>query len=291
MSKRFLKIYVEITNSCNFNCSFCGKSKREIKFMTIEEFRKVANEVIKYTDLITLHIKGEPLLHPNLKEILDISNEVGLKVNITTNGSLISKNIEFLKNPCVRQLNISIHSVNVNNINEINISRESYLNDIFKSVKILKENNENLYISYRLWNLKNIEKNSENYDLIQSLEKEYNMTDLINVAKENLFVELGKGIFLNQDLEFKWPYMEDKVISDIGRCLGLKNQIGILSNGNVVPCCLDQDGNVLLGNIFKDTLENILNSDFCREIIKGFDENKIIPELCRRCTFREKFSK
>ena len=291
MSKRFLKIYIEITNSCNFNCSFCGKSNREKRFMTVEEFRKVAKEAVKYTDLITLHLKGEPLLHPNLKEILEISNEVGLKVNITTNGSLISKNINVLKNPCLRQLNISIHSINVNNDNGININRETYLRNIFDSVKELKIYNNDLYISYRLWNLKNIEKNSENYDLIQNLEKEYDMNDLINVSKENAFVELSKGVFLNQDLEFKWPSMEDNVIGDVGRCHGLKNQLGVLSNGNVVPCCLDQDGNILLGNIFENSLEDILNSDLCNEIIKGFDNNKIIPELCKRCTFREKFSK
>lgn len=289
MDKRFLKIYIEITNSCNFNCSFCSKSNRNLKSLSIEEFKIIINEVKEYTDLITLHVKGEPLLHPNLKEFLDIVKEAGLKVNITTNGSLIKRNIDALKNSCVRQLNISIHSINEDSENKIN--RETYLNDIFESVKDLREYNKNLYVSYRLWNFKDISENSENYNLIYALEKEYKINNLIDIAKENSFVELDKKVFLNQDLEFKWPSIYDDVIGCTGRCHGLRNQIAILSNGDVVPCCLDQDGIINLGNIFNSGLKDILNSERSLKIIKGFEENKIVEELCKRCSFREKFNK
>lgn len=287
--KLFSRIYIEITNSCNFNCSFCRKSNREIRFMTKDEFEKIVNEVNEYTDLIMLHIKGEPLMHPELKHILNSAKMAKLKVNITTNGSLLGKNIEALKNDSVRQLNISLHSINKDEINNINF--DEYISNIFNSVKILRENNPNLYISYRLWNLKDISENSENYNIIEALEKEYKIEDLKTLAKENNFVELTSKVFLNQDIEFIWPSMDDDIVSDTGRCLGLKEQIGILSDGRVVPCCLDQDGNVTLGNIFKDSLKNILESDYAKEITNGFYSNKIIPELCKRCTYRLKFSK
>ena len=287
--KLFSRIYIEITYSCNFNCSFCRKSNREIRFMAKDEFEKIVNEVNEYTDLIMLHIKGEPLMHPELKHILNSAKMAKLKVNITTNGSLLGKNIEALKSDSVRQLNISLHSINKDEINNINF--DEYISNIFNSVKILRENNPNIYISYRLWNLKDISENSENYNIIEALEKEYKIEDLKTLAKENNFVELTSKVFLNQDIEFVWPSMDDDIVSDTGRCLGLKEQIGILSDGRVVPCCLDQDGNVTLGNIFKDSLKNILESDYAKEITNGFYSNKIIPELCKRCTYRLKFSK
>ena len=287
--KLFSRIYIEITNSCNFNCSFCRKSNREIRFMAKDEFEKIVNEVNEYTDLIMLHIKGEPLMHPELKHILNSAKMAKLKVNITTNGSLLGKNIEALKSDSVRQLNISLHSINKDEINNINF--DEYISNIFNSVKILRENNPNIYISYRLWNLKDISENSENYNIIEALEKEYKIEDLKTLAKENNFVELTSKVFLNQDIEFVWPSMDDDIVSDTGRCLGLKEQIGILSDGRVVPCCLDQDGYVTLGNIFKDSLKNILESDYAKEITNGFYSNKIIPELCKRCTYRLKFSK
>lgn len=285
--KRFSKVYVEITNICNLRCSFCLPGKREPKTMSLSEFEHVAKEVILVTDLITLHIKGEPLMHPELDGILKVCESVGLKVNITTNGILLLKNVEILKNSCVRQLNISLHSMG-ENVGS-NLSVKEYMENIFTAVRILKSIG-GPYISYRLWNLQSLTENEENYEIIKLLEKEYDISDLINLSKLNSFVELGDKIFLNQDLEFKWPSMEDEVVSSIGKCYGLRNQIGILANGDVVPCCLDQNGDIKLGNIFKERLEEILNSEYSKSIIKGFENNKLIPELCRRCTFINKFN-
>ena len=285
--KRFSKVYVEIINVCNLKCSFCLPSKRKTRIMNIDEFKKVAKEVISLTDLITLHIKGEPLMHPELGEILKICEEIGLKVNITTNGTLLLNNIDILKSKAVRQLNISLHSINEND--NLNMDYKKYMNNIFMVVRTLKDFS-NPYISYRLWNLKTLNENSENYEIINLLEKEYKISNLVNLAKENSYIELEDKVFLNQDIEFKWPSLDDEIISDIGKCYGLRNQIGILANGDVVPCCLDQNGDIKLGNIFEESLEEILSSDLAKKIIKGFENNKLIPELCRRCTFINKFN-
>ena len=285
--KRFSKVYVEIINVCNLKCSFCLPSKIKPRIMNIDEFKKVAKEVISLTDLITLHIKGEPLMHPELGEILKICEEIGLKVNITTNGTLLLNNIDILKSKAVRQLNISLHSINEND--NLNMDYKKYMNNIFMVVRTLKDFS-NPYISYRLWNLKTLNENSENYEIINLLEKEYKISNLVNLAKENSYIELEDKVFLNQDIEFKWPSLDDEIISDIGKCYGLRNQIGILANGDVVPCCLDQNGDIKLGNIFEESLEEILSSDLAKKIIKGFENNKLIPELCRRCTFINKFN-
>lgn len=285
--KLFSRIYIEITNSCNFNCSFCAKSKREPKTMSLNEFKKVANEVKEYTDLITLHVKGEPLLHPEIGNILDVCLEEGLKVNITTNGSLLLKKFESLKKLSLRQLNISIHSISQNETGDINES--DYLSNIFEAVKILKEFNPELLISYRLWNLKDIKDNDINLEIIKSLEEYYNIQNLKQTLIENEFLKLKENVFINQDIEFTWPDIELDIINNEGTCMGLRNQIAILSNGDVVPCCLDQDGNIKLGNIFEDDLEDIINSEKCLEIIKGFEENKLIHRLCKTCGFVSKF--
>ena len=96
--KRFKKIYVEITNSCNLKCSFCPEGKRAKEFITLENFKHIINEIKSYTNLIALHVKGEPLLHPNLKEILDVCKENNILVNITTNATLLEKNLDILIN-------------------------------------------------------------------------------------------------------------------------------------------------------------------------------------------------
>lgn len=287
--KRFKKVYIEITNICNLKCSFCPDGNRAKLFMLPENFENIINQIKDYTNLVALHVKGEPLMHPNLKEILQICEKADMQVNITTNGTLLEKNLDVLINSkAVRQINMSLHSVNKNeNTEKYNV--ENYINDILK-VSDEITNKSNIIISYRLWNLENIKLNDENYEILNKIGNHYNKENLLELAKENKFVELKEKVFLNQDIEFIWPSMDGKIVSECGKCWGLRNQVAILSNGDVVPCCLDQDGNINLGNIFEKRFCEIINSDFSKSIVNGFENNKIVHQLCKRCGFRERFN-
>ena len=287
MEKCFKKIYIEITNICNLNCSFCPDTNRKKGFMSLQNFDKIANEVKKYTNLITLHVKGEPLMHPELKSILNICVNNNLQVNITTNGTLLFENKEILTNSnSLRQLNISLHSISQNS----EMDREKYIDNVFNAVKYIISKND-IYISYRLWNLKNIKDNDENSYILNKLAHEYEIPNLIKLAKQNEFVELKENVFLNQDTEFEWPDKDGKEYSSAGTCQGLRSQIAILVNGDVVPCCLDQNGEIKLGNILDSSLEEILNSKKTKDIKTGFEQGKIIDELCKKCSYRKKFNK
>lgn len=278
--KKFSKIYIEITNKCNMNCSFCSKTLREDKFMTVQEFEKIAKEVSKFTSLIALHIKGEPLLHPQLKEILSISEKYNLKVNITTNATLLNKQLDtILTSKSIRQINISLHSAEQSGIDE-----NKYITNIFNAIDNICENT-NIIVSYRLWNLKDLKNNNINYNILLKLGNKYKIENIVEKAQEHEFIKLAKNVFLNQDIEFEWPNINKEIISKIGKCYGLRNHIGILSNGDVVPCCLDADANICLGNIFEKSLEEILRCDRVKEIISGFERHELIEDLCQRCGF------
>lgn len=288
--KRFQKIYVEITNVCNLKCSFCLDGKREKRFLSVDEFREIIEKIKDYTNLIALHVKGEPLLHPNLKDILDICTDNNVLVNITTNATLLEKRAELLiDSRCVRQLNLSLHSINKNENTDL-YTLDKYLDEVIRVSKIILEKS-NIIISYRLWNLESLEENDENSVILKRLEEEFNIDNLKERAKKESFVKLSKNAFLNQDFEFTWPSIDGEFVSDIGTCQGLRSQIAVLSNGDVVPCCLDQDANINLGNIFKESFEDILNKDKTKDIIKGFESHKIICNLCKRCGFRTKFDR
>lgn len=288
--KRFKKIYIEITNSCNLKCSFCPEGKRAKEFISVDKFENIINQIKGYTNLITLHVKGEPLLHPKLKEILEICEKNNMLVNITTNATLLEKNCETLINSrAVRQLNLSLHSITKNeNTNTYNF--DAYINSVIKTSKEILART-NIIISYRLWNLENISENSENYHILNALESAFPVENLKEIAKKEKFVKLAENAFLNQDLEFVWPSMENDIISEEGTCWGLRNQVAILVNGDIVPCCLDGEGEIKLGNIFEESFENIINSEYSKKMVKAFEENRIIHNLCKRCGFRSKFEK
>ena len=264
----YKKVYIEITNACNLNCSFCMHNRRTIKYMSITEFETVLERIKKYSKYIYLHVLGEPLLHPDLLKMIDIANNREFKVNITTNGYLFDK-LELNKN--IRQINISLHSY----VDNKGKSLEEYMEDIFKYVREL----DNTYISYRLW-----VNNKYSEDIIRLLNKEYNTNYNLKDKKKYTFKE---NVFLEIEKEFDWP-IDSNYYSEKGTCYALRDHIGILSNGDVVPCCLDGDGKIKLGNIFEDSLDNIINSDKYQRILQGFKENKKYEELCKKCNFIEK---
>ena len=273
----FKKIYIEITNVCNLNCRFCPDTNRKKQFMSIENFEEVIKKVHNYTKLVTLHIKGEPLLHNNLKELLKILEEYNLKTNITTNGTLIKENLEIIKNSkAVRQINFSLHSITQNK----NLGKQ-YLIDIFKSTEEL----DDILISYRLWNMQSIDKNNINDEIIQTIEEYYNIKNLKQQLMENEFIKIKNNLFINQDIEFEWPDIDKKPIIERGRCLALKEQIGILVDGTVVPCCLDNNGDIPLGNIFEEKMDEILSKQKSVTIKKNFENSVITCNLCRTCGF------
>ena len=273
----FKKVYIEITNLCNLNCKFCPPTKRLKGFMTVGNFERIIKQIYKKTNLVCLHVKGEPLLHPDLLEILKVLEKYDLKTNITTNGVLLKEKLEILKqSKSVRQINISLHSFTENKM--IN---EEYFDNIFKSVRELP----NVIVSYRLWNLTDISKSDKNKDIITKLEQNYHIYNLKAKMETTKSIKVNDNIYINQDTEFTWPNINGPVIIEKGRCLALKEQIAILVDGTVVPCCLDNDGDIPLGNIFERDLDAILNSPKTKEIKDNFQNKIITCRLCKSCGF------
>lgn len=273
----FKKVYIEITNICNLNCKFCPETNRKKESMSLENFEEIIKKIHNHTNLVTLHVKGEPLLHNQLDGILKIIEKYNLKANITTNGTLIKDKLQIIKNSkAIRQMNFSIHSITQNEK-----SNKQYLQDIFENVEELKD----IIISYRLWNMQSIKENDINNSIIKAIEDYYNIQNLSKQLIQNNSIKLRDNLFINQDTEFTWPDINKKKIIEKGRCLALKDQVAILVDGTVVPCCLDNNGDIPLGNIFEETLEEILEKPKSREIKKNFENSIITCELCKTCGF------
>lgn len=287
--KRFKKVYIEITNICNLTCNFCPETKRVQEHMTLERFEHVLKEVKPYTDYIYLHVKGEPLLNPKIEEFLYMGYKNGFNINITTNGTLLKKNIDkLIDKKSIRQINISLHSIEGNKSMKKN---KEYMYDVLSVVKeFLRKTN--IIVSLRLWNLEqdnnlNIHKNE---DLLKIIEDEFSLDYKIkDILYPGRGIKLMDRLYLNQDLRFTWPSLSEKEDDGIGFCYGLRDQIGILVDGTVIPCCLDGEGILNLGNIMTTTFKDIIEGERAMNIYNGFSNRKAVEELCRKCGFRRKF--
>lgn len=277
--KKFKKVYIEITNKCNLNCSFCSKSNKKKREMSTDEFENVLKKIDVYTDYIYLHVKGEPLLHSHFKDILKLSNKYHKQVNITTNGTLLKYRLDdIVSSKVVRQINVSMQSM-VN---------ENYLNDILESVEYIL-NNSNIQVVLRFWALENNQFSSLQNDIILKIIKYFKLdANIIKDIKEKNNISLRNRLYLNKESLFAWPSLENDYYNEIGKCYGLKTHIGILSDGTVVPCCLDSEGIINLGNIFNENFDDIINSKRSQDMIKNFNNNKVCELLCKKCSFKNK---
>ena len=245
--------------------------------LSTSEFKEIVEKVKDYTDYIYLHVKGEPLTHPNIIELINIANDYNLKVNLTTNGVLFPKYAEELsKCENLSKINFSLHSEN-------NIP--NYCEKIFNSVS--KLNNQT--VIYRLWTLKENELDEKSTTIVDKIINHYNLDkSFIEKVQTENNIKINSTTYVDKDNEFTWPQIND--YQSNGYCYALKTQIAILSDGTVVPCCLDSNGQIELGNIFTDSLEEIISSERYQNLKKSFQDRKPCEELCKSCTFKERFN-
>ncbi|MBQ4572945.1 MAG: SPASM domain-containing protein [Clostridia bacterium] len=276
--KRFAKVYIEISNICNLKCSFCPGTTRKPKRMNIDEFKTVLNKIKDYTDYIYFHLLGEPLCHPDLEAFLSLAEEMNFKVIITTNGTLIEKCKDILlKSNSHYKTVISLHSFEAN---DNKISFEKYLDDCFSYAKSAE--NKKIVV-LRLWN--NGGKDSMNDEILNVLENYFEKP----WVEERNGIRIGEKIYIQFGDKFDWPTLENDSINENVFCYGLRDQIGILADGTVVPCCLDSNGDINLGNIFEKDMKEIINSQKAQNIYNGFSNRIACEELCKRCSFVRKF--
>ncbi|MBS5523931.1 MAG: radical SAM protein [Clostridiales bacterium] len=293
MKKRFKKIYIEITNCCNLKCSFCPPTRRAPHFMTAGDFRRILEKIKSWTDYIYLHVKGEPLLHPDLAQILSLASEFGFYVNITTNGTLLNRQNETLMKFPVRQINISLHSFEANTFVPLEMNFQNYIMSTINFAKAFSPHHG--ITAFRLWNLPpeslSTSGQEQNRFILKALSESFHFTGSLEPGLyQSKDACLAPKTFLSYDREFSWPALTAPDFGSSGTCQGLKSHVAILCDGTVVPCCLDGDGVLSLGNILEQSLEDILNASRSIRILEGFRNHMAIEPLCRRCGYRTRFS-
>lgn len=278
----FKRAYVEITNVCNLKCSFCPGTVRGKKFITPQEFRRAAEQVRPYTQYLYLHVMGEPLLHPQLEQLLDIAEELKFRVLITTNGTLLPKAGETLLHPVVHKVAVSLHSFEGN--------AGGQMADYLEGVWAFAENaaSAGKLVALRLWNEGGADSRNGEIFAFLSGALGYDATSLPIDPRGNR--KLAERLYLESDVKFDWPDMEADH-RDVEFCHGLRQQMAVLCDGTVVPCCLDGNGTIALGNVFTTELAEILASPRAKAIAEGFGRRQVTEELCRRCGYATRFTK
>jgi radical SAM protein with 4Fe4S-binding SPASM domain len=289
---KFRKVYCEISNSCNLKCDFCPQSslKRPTQFMKEALFESIVKQVQPLTRLLCLHVMGEPMYHPDLEKFLKICEKYKQDVSLVTNGVLLNETSQqLLLSPAIVQVNFSLQSFESN---YKGMDNKSYLEKIFRFTKKAFEERPDMHINYRLWNAGDFEGTIEKNELtISRIQEAFGIDEETIKGLSLLGNRLINNLFLNLSENFEWPTMEMAIQGKRGQCRGMINQLAILSDGTVVPCCLDCEGIIKLGNANTESLIDIINSERAMKIYNGFKNQSLEEPLCQRCTYIKRFDK
>lgn len=302
MKRRFSRINIEISNICNLQCSFCPAVLRTKALMDPALFARIIGEVGELTEQVCLHLMGDPLVHPRLDEFIAICGKARVPVLVVTNGVLLRpKQEEALLNPVVRQVNFSLHSFPDNFPGK---DPSAYLERIFAWTERAFRERPGLYVNYRLWNLEapqtRVGSGGMNREILARIFARFGgslggeppdqaMATEVDVRRRKSY-RIKERLYLHFDTEFVWPSLDLPEIGARGRCHGLSSHFGILVDGTVVPCCLDKDGKIPLGNVQERPVLDILQSPRAQAILRGFRERRLVEELCRKCNYIERFA-
>lgn len=315
-------IYIEITDACNLNCSFCpcGKEHDGVQngapenscctrnFMDSELFEQCIGEAAKQAQNVYFHILGEPTLHPGFVHYLKALETTPLKLNLTTNGTTIARvGSHLLQSPALRQVNFSTHA-----FGELESSlAEKYLQGVLDFCQMALAARPDLYINLRLWNAGDFpdagRQKAWNRFFLEQVQKVFgtgttdeqpSLPSLEHFCSRHKSFPVKGRLYLHQDSRFEWPTQNSKVNgTEIanennpakGTCHALETHVGILHDGRVVACCLDHQGIITLGKIQEQSLEQALKSPLAKNLREGFEKHELRHSLCKSCSFCKRF--
>lgn len=278
------RVYIEITNRCNLACDFCHGTKRPLGTMPPEDFRRIAEKLRGETSYLYLHVLGEPLLHPQLKELLAIAGELGFRVCLVTNGTLLHKRREdLLAAKSLHKVSVSLHSFEGNGgAGDL----PAYLQQVWDVCLPLSE--RGVLCALRLWNEGTAPRLNGAVEAFLSQRIGRDVESLPRDARGNR--TLRPNLFLERAERFGWPDLNAPE-SGANFCHGFTRQLAVLWDGTVTPCCLDSEGDIPLGNLLSQPLEEILQGERAAAMAAGFAAQKPTEELCRRCGYARRFLK
>ena len=273
----YSKVYLEITNVCNKNCSFCPGTKRKKAFISKQNFDIITDKLIGITKYLYLHVMGEPTLHPDVIGFIKSATNKGFFVTVTTNASLIDKHGKDMVDAGVYKVNLSVHSFEDGDLS----LHSKYLDACINFAKYASDNGA--LTVFRLWN--NGGNDSFNDLTIKKIEDAFS----INIDKNSRSYTIRKGVYLEHGDKFTWPDLGEEEGDGKVFCYGLKDHFAILCNGTIVPCCLDREGVINLGNALTDDISKVLLSDRVTKIRDGFKNRNAVEELCKKCPYARRF--
>lgn len=315
-------VYVELTNICDFNCAFCPKElmTRPPQHMDAALARSALDQIAAggVTDLVYFHVMGEPALHPDFASIADHAASLGLRVGLTSNGAQLAPGGRIgamLLDRDLAEINISLQTPDARSFvlrRAKGMDYPAYEAGIMDFFRAHRSRHHETIFRFRFLNTRHAPPGlrargvsilDTAAELRSALKRWAAMVHeaanadaaesrriVRKLGRINSFlwnrIEVWPGVWFETFLAGDWGRaFEDRPVHQAwaGYCPGLREHFAVLASGDLVLCCLDYDGKTAVGNLEKQSLEEILSSKKVARIMRGFRRLKPVLPYCKRC--------
>lgn len=279
---------VEVTNHCNLNCPFClvGQQnslptvehdllRRGLGFMSLDLYEKILRDALDFgIGKIQLHFQGEPLLHKRFPEMVGRAKKRGFQTQVFTNGlPLTEKTARAILDAGLDHMRFSVDGASEE------IYRKSRVGGTFaKAYKnmalmasLARENGSSILLEWQFIAMRN---------------NEHEIETARTLAQE-IGIPLSVKTYAATDPNLVPLDPRHRRRLHIKPCLDIYRAVLVYWNGLVVPCCYDVEGESIVGDLSKNTLEEVWNSteyvDLRRRIDNAFHDPGNEPGICRKC--------
>lgn len=265
---------LELTSYCNLRCVSClpRSSRKQSHMPTDMLYRILDTNPLLGGQKIWVHFNGEPLAYPWLDGALGMMNDYGVLHRLSTNATLLDE----------EKSRILLGR----DTNEIVFSVDGASSETYEKIRIGA-----VY-----------EKTVENIKKFLELRREYErrprvqvqmVESTFNAHETERFIGYWEGVDGVDDVAVKKYSTRGGNVADLrtdkeerrtASCLWPWRALVVLENADVVPCCTDMKGEMVLGNLDQSTIMEVWNSERMQNIRRLHIDGDTGGLLCGRCT-------
>lgn len=283
-------ISVEPTSHCNLKCVECptgnGSIKRPHGFLSMDKFEKIIDKVCKKTFYLNLYFQGEPMLYPNIEEMILYAKAKKMFVFMSTNAHFLSQSpAQKIKNAKLDKLIISLDGFDQHSYQQYRVGGtfEKVMDGINEMVRAKGESKTPLIIAQIL-----LLKSTENsLDTIKSLAIDAGV-DEVEFKKAQFYAPNDANALLPSNPKYlRYLYNSENgwVLKNQQKkgCNRLWSSSVVTWNGDVLPCCYDKDADFAVGNILENDFEVLVKNEKTRNFRKNVLKSRKNYDICKNC--------
>lgn len=291
-------LVIEPTNLCNLRCIACptgtNKLNRLARSMSLQEFKKIVDEVRSYIAHIDLWNLGEPFLHKDILQMVRYATESGIRIRICTNGTFF-KDIEYCKYVVKSGLYYLIICLDGADHETYNKYRKGAdFSAVIKGFELIYQAKKELKSRKPIVELQFIVMKHNEHQRQMMLEMSGKLhADVYREKAVGIgfdgsdFQKVAKEIF-PRDTSFNRNYVEKDglFVNEVAvpnSCSSIEYYTVINSNGDVTPCCSDLASFHIMGNIFRDDLRDIWRNGKYQNLRRKIHADRKSLPVCGTC--------